>query len=135
MNHRIRLGPIAVFLVVIAVVLTTLAVLTVATSNADQVMAERFARVTQIRYELENEGEKYLQEVDEKSKAGKVTAKSIGAEETEAGFRKTISKEGYDLVIEMTGLKSGSGYEVTRWEIIKEWNADDPLNNIWQGGN
>lgn len=135
MNHRIRLGPIAVFLVVIAVVLTTLAVLTVATSNADQVMAERFARVTQIRYELENEGEKYLQEVDEKSEAGKVTAESIGAEKTKSGFRKTISKEGYDLVIEITGLKSGSNYEVTRWEIIKEWNADDPLNNIWQGGN
>ena len=56
MNHKIRLGPIAIFLAVIAVVLTSLATLTVATSRADMVLAERFAEVTAIRYELNAEG-------------------------------------------------------------------------------
>ena len=49
MQHKIRLGPIAVFLAVVTVVLTTLAILTTATTNADKVLAERFAEVTQTR--------------------------------------------------------------------------------------
>lgn len=134
MNHKIRLGPIAVFLIVIVIVLSTLAVLTIATSNADQVMAERFARVTQIKYELEDEGEKYLRDIDEQIEAGDVNIEALGAEETDGGIlRKTISKEGYDLVIEISDPGAGE-YEVKRWEIVKEWNADNPLDNIWQGG-
>ena len=39
MNHKMRLGPIAIFLVVVAIILTTLATLTLATTNADKVMA------------------------------------------------------------------------------------------------
>ena len=70
MSRKIRLGPIAVFLAVVAVVLATLAVLTTATTNADKVLAERFAGVTQSRYALEAEGEKFLQQYDEQAKSG-----------------------------------------------------------------
>lgn len=136
MSHKIRLGPIAVFLAVVAVVLTTLAILTTATTNADRVMAERFARVTEIRYELEAEGEKFLMEANEKAKAGKVDAKALGAEATESGaLKKTIEKDGYKLTIELDGPDSTGGYEVSTWKISKEWNAEDPFGNVWQGGN
>ena len=83
MSHKIRLGPIAVFLAVVAVVLTTLAILTTATSNADRLMAERFARVTQIRYELEDEGNQYLMEVDEQAMKGRVAVASVDEELTD----------------------------------------------------
>ena len=53
MNHRTRLGPLAIFLAVVVMVITTMAVLTIATSNADRTMAKRFASVTQTRYQLE----------------------------------------------------------------------------------
>ena len=60
MTHKTRLGPIAVFLTIVTMVVTTLALLTIATSNADRVMAGRFANITQTRYELEADGEKFL---------------------------------------------------------------------------
>ena len=64
MSHKIRLGPIAVFLAVITAVLATLAILTVSTARADAVLAERFAQVTKLRYELEAEGSRFLAEAD-----------------------------------------------------------------------
>ena len=135
MGHRIRLGPIAIFLAVVAVILSTLAVLTVATSNADMAMAKRFARVTQIRYELEAEGEKYLREVDEKAASGTVTAESVEAEKTLSGtFVRTISRNGYKLKIEITDPGNTGEYEVVGWKMTKEWNAEDPYTGIWQGG-
>ena len=165
MSHKIRLGPVAVFLSVVAVVLTTLAVLTIATSNADKVMAERFAKVTQIRYELENEGEKYLMAIDEavapgaagsasSGKSGKSSgigksgksagsntgpaslAQSLGAEVTDNNtIRKVIEKDGYELTIEITEPDGAGNYDISTWKITKKWNAEDPFGNIWQGGN
>ena len=49
MSHKIRLGPIAVFLAIVAIVLSVMAVLSTATTHADRVMAERFAEMTQQR--------------------------------------------------------------------------------------
>jgi hypothetical protein len=93
MDHKIRLGPIAIFLTIVAIVLSTLAVLTAATAGADKVMAERFASVTQIRYELESEGEQYLQKIDSLAAEGKLTAEAAGAEKVlSGGLKKTITK-------------------------------------------
>ena len=69
MKHRIRLGPIAIFLAVIAAVVATLAMLTFATSRADMALAERFAAVTAIRYELDEEGNRFLQAVEEETRS------------------------------------------------------------------
>ena len=136
MSHKIRLGPIAVFLAVVAVVLTTLAILTTATSNADRLMAERFARVTQIRYELEDEGNQYLMKVDEQAKKGRVAVASVDEELTDDGvLRKTIKKDGYVSEIEITKPDSAGSYDISKWKITKEWNAENPFGNIWQGGN
>lgn len=135
MDHKIRLGPIAIFLTIVAIVLSTLAVLTAATAGADKVMAERFASVTQIRYELESEGEQYLQKIDGLAAEGKLTAEAAGAEKVlSGGLKKTITKSGYTLTIETTDPGESGKYEVTGWKITREWNAEDPFSNIWQGG-
>ena len=124
MNHRIRLGPIAIFLVVIAIILTTLAVLTLSTTNADKVMAERFAFVTSLRYELEAEGQQYLQQYAESAKAGDRIAGN-----------KTIEKDGYTLNIRLTDPDAEGNFEISEWEITKNWKAEDPFDNIWKGAN
>ena len=117
-------------------VLTTLAILTTATSNADRLMAERFARVTQIRYELEDKGNQYLMKVDEQAKKGRVAVASVDEELTDEGMlRKTIEKDGYVLEIEITKPDSAGNYDISKWKITKEWNAENPFGNIWQGGN
>ena len=133
MSHKIRLGPIAVFLTVIAVVLSTLAMLTAATSHADKVLAERFAYVTKIRYEIEAEGEQFVRDFDEASRAGAVDAALLGASETEEGYEKTIEKEGYSLTVEVSAPDAKGDFEITKWKLSKNWNADDPLDDLWKG--
>ena len=124
MNHKLRLGPIAIFLVVVAIILTTLATLTLATTNADKVMAERFAAVTANRYELEAEGQQFLREFDEKASAGAVTEQDRQAK---------IERDGYTLEIRVSEPDANGDYKIEKWDLKKDWNADDPFTHIWKG--
>ena len=93
MSHKIRLGPIAVFLAVIAAVVATLAILTFATSRADVALAERFAAVTVIRYELDEEGGRFLQEVEEAGAQAAGNADTLAAESREEGQTAALAAE------------------------------------------
>ena len=123
MSHRIRLGPIAIFLMVVAIILTTLAILTISTSGADRVMAERFAAVTSVRYELEAEGQQFMKEYDEQLQAG------AAAPERTA----TFENSGYRLEIELSAPGPDGTFDIVKWQLIKDWNADDPYTHIWKG--
>lgn len=122
--HKIRLGPIAIFLVVVAIILTTLATLTLATTNADKVMAERFASVTAVRYELEAQGQQFLKDYGEQAAADTVT---------EADRNKTFENNGYTLEIEVSAPDAAGNFEIVTWHLKKDWNADDPYTHIWKG--
>ena len=122
--HKIRLGPIAIFLVVVAIVLTTLATLTLATTNADKVMAERFASVKAVRYELEAEGQQFLRDYDEQISAGAVT---------DNDRVRTFEKDGYTLEIEVSRPDAAGNYNIISWNLKKDWNADDPFTHVWKG--
>jgi hypothetical protein len=124
MNHKLRLGPIAIFLVVVAIILTTLATLTLATTNADKVMAERFAAVTANRYELEAEGQQFLRDFDEQAASGTVTSEDRHA---------TLEKSGYTLEIQLSAPDANGNYEIEKWDLKKNWKADDPFQHIWKG--
>lgn len=124
MNHHMRLGPIAIFLVVVAIILTTLATLTLATTNADKVMAERFAAVTSARYELEAEGQQFLRDFDEQAASGTVTSEDRHA---------TLEKSGYTLEIQISAPDANGNYEIEKWDLKKNWKADDPFQHIWKG--
>ena len=124
MNHKMRLGPIAIFLFVVAIILTTLATLTLATTNADKVMAERFAAVTSARYELEAEGQRFLRDFDELASTGAVT---------DADRQATIEKNGYTLQIRVSQPDGNGNFEIEQWDLKKNWNADDPFTHIWKG--
>lgn len=134
MSHKIRLGPIAIFLTVIAAMLATLAMLTVATSHADAVMAERFAKVTSVRYELETDGSRFLQQIDSSLQSGEPLSLPDGAEQLENGnVHYRIEKEGYHLDVEIAVSPDAGTYEVTEWKITKIWKGADPFENIWPG--
>ena len=126
MSHKIRLGPIAIFLAVVAVVLSTMVVLTTATTRADRVMAERFASVTQQRYALEAQGERFLQQLNEQSAAGGIDLDVLGAEVSGSDITKVLEENGYRMTVTVSADASG-GYTV------KEWSADNPYQNIWKG--
>ena len=129
MTHKTRLGPIAIFLVIVTMVITTLAVLTVATSNADMTMARRFADITQVRYELEAQAEEFLSNVGMPGAA----AQMDGVTETGNGYEYTAENEGYRLEVAVTGPDADGSYEVTKWKLTKIWNASDPMNSLWPG--
>jgi len=133
MKHKLRLGPIAIFLVVVAIILTTLSILTLATTNADNVMAERFAAVTAVRYDLEADGQQFLRDYDAQVQAGKVKAGAINAKATKDGYATEIQKNGYILQIEVSAPDENGKYEILTWELKKDWNADDPYQDIWKG--
>ena len=128
MTHKTRLGPIAVFLTIVTMVVTTLALLTIATSNADRVMAGRFANITQTRYELEADGEKFLAA----AAAGNIGGIE-GAAPAEGGFTYEQEKDGYLLEIEVTAPDADGNVDITKWKLSRIWQSDDPIENIWQG--
>ncbi|MBQ6440010.1 MAG: hypothetical protein IJJ06_07685 [Mogibacterium sp.] len=128
MTHKTRLGPLAIFLVIVAMVITTLAVLTVATSNADITMARRYADITQIRYGLEAQGEEFLSYAE----AGRAPEMD-GVTRADGGYEFTAENGGYRLEAAVAGPGADGSYEVTKWKLTKIWNASDPMNSIWPG--
>ena len=135
MSYKIRLGPVAVFLTVITAVLATLAILTFSTSRADAVLAERFAQMTGIRYELEAEGSRFLSEADALFSAERITEADLpeGVSLAEdGGLSYYIEKEGYAMSIRVSEGPDGRPV-IGEWRISKLWEGDDPFEDIWPG--
>ncbi len=130
MNSRIKFGPLAVFLVIITLVLSTLAVLTLVTSNADRVLAERYAEVTRIKYSLEEKGNRYLEKLDELLKEGGDPADAGKLEEKDGIWSHRETEEDYYLLMDFR--IDGDSYDLIRWKIEKEWESSDPTDDIWK---
>lgn len=133
MNHRTRLGPLAIFLAVVVMVITTMAVLTIATSNADRTMAKRFASVTQTRYQLEADGERFISEAANAYASGEEYASSETVKATELGYEFYEELNGYSITVVITVPDKNGRYELLEWKVSKLWNADDPVKDIWNG--
>ena len=133
MTHRIRLGPMAVFLAIVSVVMATLAVLATATSKADHVMAERFASVTAERYNVAADGEKLMAEFDAQARAGSIDAEALGLTREDGGYRTQIGDKGYALIIALSEPDANGKYTIKEWKITRQWEADDPMGNVWEG--
>ena len=133
MNHRTRLGPLAIFLAVVVMVITTMAVLTIATSNADRTMAKRFASVTQTRYQLEADGERFISEATKAHASGGGYTSSDMVQTTDQGYQFYEELNGYSITVVITEPDASGNYELLEWKVSKLWNADDPVKDIWNG--
>lgn len=140
MDHKTRLGPVAIFLTIVAMVITTLAVLTVATSNADRVMAGRFASITQTRYELEAGGERFLAAAAsgditgiEGAQAGPIAEDEGAQADGNTAYSYVSEKDGYRLEVEITEPDAAGNFEITKWKVSRIWNSKDLISDIWQG--
>lgn len=133
MGNKLRLGPVAVFLTIVAVILTTLATLTIATSRADVVLAERFAEMTQIRYSLEAQGNEFLSSLAEELEAG-ASLSSISELNRKADgiFEYKAERDGYELLIRLTESDEDL-YDIREWKITKVWEEEDLNQGIWAG--
>ena len=131
MSHKMRLGPIAIFFTIVAAVLATLAMLTVSTSRADAVLAQRFAQTTSIRYALEADGNRFLAALDTSPQEALAMD---GAEVLENGnYRYTTGQDTYHLTIEVTQNSDLNTYEVISWRMNKDWDENDAMGELWGG--
>ena len=133
MNHKTRLGPIAIFLSVVVMVITTMALLTLSTSNADRTMALRFASVTQTRYQLESDGERFISEAAKAYAGGSAYTAEGSVSKTEKGLEFYEELNGYSITVEVSTPDSAGNYDLLKWKLSKLWNSKDPMTNIWQG--
>ena len=133
MTHKTRLGPVAIFLVIVVMVITTLAVLTVATSNADVAMAKRYADITRIKYGLEAQGEEFLSYAEMAGRNSDPADYMDGVTATDNGYEYTAENGGYRLDVAVTRPDASGQVRITKWKLTKIWNADDPINSLWPG--
>mgnify|MGYP002627408206 FL=1 len=116
----LRLGPLAVLLLVVSVALTTLSILSYSTAHADLILAQRFAQSVESRYALEREGNRFLYDLKQQNADDYTVEDDI--------VRKEWELNGYTLRIEVRNLR-----EVEKWQIRKEWEYDDTISDLWNG--
>ncbi len=133
MNHKTRLGPVAIFLAVVVMVITTMALLTLATSNADRTMAKRFASVTQTRYQLEADAERFISSAANANASGSAYAAGESVTKTDNGLKFYEEHNGYSITVEISTPDADGNFEIREWKLSKLWNSKDPVMDIWQG--
>lgn len=125
----IKLGPLTLLLTVISICLTTLAILTFTTARADLRLAEKYADTVRTRYELEAEGQRFLQELKELNPAD---LSLMDLERDAKGvYWTTLERDGAQLRIGFTAGREGC--RVAAWRHEKEWNQDTGIGNLWNG--
>ena len=120
----IRLGPLAVLLLVITIALSTLAILTFTTARADRVLSERFADAVRIRYELDREGHAFLADIAKDA----ANIQKYSPDEKDGGYLCRFEKEGYTLSV--TVSEDGT---LMDWDLQKDWDHSEDIDNLWPG--
>ena len=125
----IKLGPLTLMLTVISICLTTLAILTFTTARADLRLAEKYASTVQTRYELEAEGQRFLQELKEIDPAD---LSLMDLERDAKGvYWTTLERDGAQLRIGFTAGRGGT--QVVAWRHEKGWDQDTGIGILWSG--
>jgi hypothetical protein len=114
----IRLLPLALLLTVISICLTVLAILTFSTAGADLRLAEKYAETVRTRYELEIEGQEFLQ------------ANAARAADTET---ETTLYRGQSELHILLGPDGADGFSILEWRHERQWTEDTDIGNLWDG--
>ena len=116
-RRPIRLEPLALLLAIIGICMAVLAMLGLATAKADLALAEKHAETVRIRFELEEAGQRYLQEIEEETDTGII--------------EKEIEKDGYRLYIMIE--KDEEDLLIRTWTISRIWEQDGYIEGLWEG--
>lgn len=119
----VKLGPLALLLTVICICLAVLAVLSLATANADLRLARRHAETVQTRYALERQGQEFLRDFTEQELILPADGDNV--------IRKTFSENGTTLCIGLA--QDGAGWRIVEWTVKADWDQSDTIGNLWSG--
>ena len=123
----VKLGPLALLLTVISICLTTMAILNFTTAKADKRLADKYAQTVQERYELEQEGQRYLADTSDEMAMG---IESVP--DADGIVRQVIEQNDTRLHIGIRPDRNGS-FAVTSWRIERQWVEDNSMGNLWSG--
>ena len=127
----IRLGPLALLLTIISICLTTLSILTYTTSGADLRLAQKYADTVRVRYELEKEGQAFLEEAEDALAFGMPLSVLDGASPAPGGaVTGTFEQDGTVLTVKLSQAPDG-GLSVDEWIIVRQWEEDGSIGNLW----
>lgn len=133
MRHiPIKLGPLAILLAVVSICMATLGILAFSTAKADWSLAREHADTVRVRYGLEAEGQKFLQEAARALQEGDGLESLADAQpDGEGVFWRTFTEGAFDLQI---GIRQGreGDLQVISWRMHREWEPDGDLN-LWSG--
>ena len=130
MRKKIRLGPFAVFIAVITIILSMLAILSLSTAHADETLAKRYAEVTQIKYELERRGSVFLYELEGEALPESLSGRENVQQKEDGTWAYTDSAGSYSLEI-VFEIKDGACH-VIKQNIRRTWEEEETFLNVWQ---
>ena len=131
-TKKVRLGSVSILLTVILLCVAVVAVLSITSARAEQVMTSRYAEWTSRYYELQNEGQRYLSKADAliqengfDNAAAKLSEEGAVLDE-EGRIIREISSDQLTLMIILE--KTPDGYQVTKLKTEAVWEEDLSLN-------
>ena len=116
-SFRMRLEPLALLVTIICICMCVLALLSFATSMADQRIAFQHGETVRIRYELEEAGQRFLKELSRSDDTGIIN--------------RELEKDGYRLSIEV--LKEDDEMKIRTWKIVKIGKQDENIGGLREG--
>ena len=127
----VRSGALTLLIAVVAVCLAVLAVLAFSTARADLALAERAMERLELDVECENEGWRWLAQVDAALAEGASLPGGLAADEQ--GVLETVieGEEGRRLTVRLVLAEDG-GWRIDSWQLSQEWEADESLD-LWDG--
>ena len=126
----IKLGPLALLLTIISICLTTLAILTYTTAEADRRLAERYGQTVETRYKLESQGQEFLRDVDRAIRDNNSPALVPYKTEAYNVYEKIIEDGDASLTVRIENDQRQS--RILSWKMIRSWEEDKEVN-VWNG--
>ena len=127
----VRSGALTLLIALVAVCLAVLAVLAFSTARADRALAERSMERFALDAACENEGWRWLAQVDAALAEGAGLPGGLAPDGD--GVLETViqGEEGRRLTVRLVIAEDG-GWRIDFWRLSQQWQADESLE-LWDG--
>jgi hypothetical protein len=136
-TKQIRLGSVSLLCTFVLVCVAVLTVLSMATVRADWQLTENSAQVTTQWYELQNEGQRWLAQVDAALRKDGWDSANLPEGSQRPGERvsTTLTQGGRTLSIALERSPEGSQklWRIVQWQGSTQWDEEETLQLYTKG--
>lgn len=134
-TKKVRIGSVSLLFTVILLCVVVLSVLSISTVRADRALSERTAESVSSWYELQNEGQNWLAEVDAVLRVHRWKESDPffpkGTRRDGLSISTELKRAGRTLEIEIRWIgrnPHGPRYRIVKWKQTVDWEEDQSLN-------